>query len=252
MGARSSIPAPPWHYVGDFLVIEYWAEPDAVRGRAAAGPRAVRRRSRALRRPVRRLAVLLGLRRGAARPGARPVQGVLHRRQRADGRRARHHLPVHLGRQGLRAGPRLDPGLPRRSWARSDARDALASALDCRAEGRTFAGTLAANGRRLAQGTVTPERVSRGRADPQRPAADQPPPLPAAGRGPARRPGRGRAGAGPEPRPLDLHDPRGDGDARAVRRARTRSTPAGAGADGKGFRFHFAYTVDDLETVAEL
>jgi acetoacetate decarboxylase len=30
-GATASIiPAPPWHYVGDFLVIEYWADPDAV------------------------------------------------------------------------------------------------------------------------------------------------------------------------------------------------------------------------------
>jgi acetoacetate decarboxylase len=30
--ARSSIvPRPPWHYVGDFLVVEYWADPDAVR-----------------------------------------------------------------------------------------------------------------------------------------------------------------------------------------------------------------------------
>src|SRR5437764_443695 len=32
--------------------------------------------------------------------------------------------------------------------------------LDCRAEGRTFAGTLSANGHRLAQGTVTPERAA--------------------------------------------------------------------------------------------
>src|SRR6478752_4915363 len=32
--------------------------------------------------------------------------------------------------------------------------------LDCRAEGRTFAGTLTAHGRLLAEATVTPERVS--------------------------------------------------------------------------------------------
>src|SRR5437764_6387828 len=32
--------------------------------------------------------------------------------------------------------------------------------LDCRAEGRTFAGTLSANGRRLAEGSVRPETVS--------------------------------------------------------------------------------------------
>src|SRR3982751_5788792 len=29
-GRSSIIPAPPWHYVGDFLVIEYWADPAAV------------------------------------------------------------------------------------------------------------------------------------------------------------------------------------------------------------------------------
>jgi len=25
------VPAPPWHYVADFLVVDYWADPDAVR-----------------------------------------------------------------------------------------------------------------------------------------------------------------------------------------------------------------------------
>src|SRR5215213_1422879 len=30
-GRASLVPAPPWHYVGDFLVIEYWADPEAVR-----------------------------------------------------------------------------------------------------------------------------------------------------------------------------------------------------------------------------
>ena len=54
------VPAPPWHYVGDFLVIEYWADPDAVRGGAAARPRAATRRPRPGGRAVRRLAVLLG------------------------------------------------------------------------------------------------------------------------------------------------------------------------------------------------
>jgi acetoacetate decarboxylase len=29
-GRSSLVPAPPWHYVGDFVVIEYWAEPSAV------------------------------------------------------------------------------------------------------------------------------------------------------------------------------------------------------------------------------
>lgn len=29
-GRASLVPSPPWHYVGDFLVLEYWADPDAV------------------------------------------------------------------------------------------------------------------------------------------------------------------------------------------------------------------------------
>jgi enduracididine biosynthesis enzyme MppR len=29
-GRASLVPPPPWHYVGDFLVIEYWADPGAV------------------------------------------------------------------------------------------------------------------------------------------------------------------------------------------------------------------------------
>jgi acetoacetate decarboxylase len=30
-GRSSIVPRPPWHYVGDFIVVEYWADPDAVR-----------------------------------------------------------------------------------------------------------------------------------------------------------------------------------------------------------------------------
>ena len=29
-GLSSLVPAPPWHYVGDFLVVDYWADPEAV------------------------------------------------------------------------------------------------------------------------------------------------------------------------------------------------------------------------------
>ncbi|CAB3394642.1 acetoacetate decarboxylase family protein [Kyrpidia spormannii] len=29
-GRASIVPAPPWHYAGDFLVLEYWANPEAV------------------------------------------------------------------------------------------------------------------------------------------------------------------------------------------------------------------------------
>ena len=39
-GTASLVPRPPWHYVGDFLVIEYWADPAAVAAVLPAGPRA--------------------------------------------------------------------------------------------------------------------------------------------------------------------------------------------------------------------
>ena len=29
-GLSSLVPPPPWHYVGDFLVVDYWASPEAV------------------------------------------------------------------------------------------------------------------------------------------------------------------------------------------------------------------------------
>ena len=48
----------------------------------------------------------------ADRPVAVAVQGVLRGGQRAAGRRGGHHLPVHLGRPRLRAGPGLAAGVP--------------------------------------------------------------------------------------------------------------------------------------------
>ena len=30
-GRASLVPYPPWHYVGDFIVVDYWADPDAAR-----------------------------------------------------------------------------------------------------------------------------------------------------------------------------------------------------------------------------
>ena len=49
-GRSRLVPAPPWHYVGDFLVIEYWADAGRGRGGAAAGPRAASRTRAAARR----------------------------------------------------------------------------------------------------------------------------------------------------------------------------------------------------------
>src|SRR5580693_401788 len=36
-GRASLVPYPPWHYVGDFLVIEYWADPAQVAAVLPAG-----------------------------------------------------------------------------------------------------------------------------------------------------------------------------------------------------------------------
>ena len=169
-----------------------------------------------MRGALRRLAVVLGGGRRAGRPGAGAVQGVLRRRRRFARRRGGHDVPVHLGRPRLRARARVDPGLPEE--ARADRDDAVVRpglpgggadvrrrVLGARASARAGDGHARA-------------RVGGG-ADAQRSAAREPPPLPAAGVGSPRRPGRPRAGAGEEQRPLDLADPRGPGDARAPRRA---------------------------------
>ena len=57
-GRGSLVPSPPWHYVGDFLVIEFWADPDAVAAVLPAGSRAVSRGSGPRCRALRRLAVV--------------------------------------------------------------------------------------------------------------------------------------------------------------------------------------------------
>ena len=57
-GGASLVPPPPWHYVGDFLVVDYWADPEAVHALLPAGPRPASG-PRPLRRGVRRLAVVL-------------------------------------------------------------------------------------------------------------------------------------------------------------------------------------------------
>jgi len=121
--------------------------------------------------------------------------------------------------------------------------------LDTRAEGRTFAGTLTAHGRLLAEGTVTPERVSESG-----PTHNDPPlinrrhfPRLAAGRWGdpavdelvrARSSNRSASEIREGPATLALHGAPGE--------AHEALSPVRV---GRGFRFQFAYTVDDLETV---
>ena len=227
------MPAPPWHYVGDFLVIEYWAEPDAVAAVLPPGLEPFAEDPGPLRRAVRRLAV-------AARTPARSCSTRCAASTRSSSSSSTRVLdgehvttcPYIWVDTRLRAGPRVDPGLPQE--ARADRDDAL---VRPRLPGRgpdAFAGTLAANGRRLAQGTVTPERDRRGRADPQRPAARQPPPLPAAGRRPARRPGRATSWCGPGARNRSI-SPIHEGTAtlELFGAPNEEHDRAGAGADGQ-------------------
>ncbi len=140
-------------------------------GGAARGPRAVRGGPGPMRGALRRLAVVLGGRRGAGRPGAGAVQGVLPRGCRVAGRRGGDDLPLHLGRPRLRTGARVDPGFPEE--ARPDRDDA-----------RVRAGLpgRGAHVRRRLLGARAADRARDGHAragvgggaDPQRPAARQP------------------------------------------------------------------------------
>jgi acetoacetate decarboxylase len=248
------VPSPPWHYVGDFLVIEYWADPAAV---AAVLPE--------------------GLERFAEDPGRAAALFVDWQSCGDDGaelldpRRAQYReflivVAASLAGTAVTTCPYIwvdqDFALAR-GWIQGFPKK-LGSiwltrtfGLDSRADpglrpGATFAGTLAAGDRRLAEGTVTLE---------------------------------GRSDTGPthnEPRLVNLRlFPRleaGRHEAPAVHelvgaRSRDRAISevwegsatlalhAAPGEEhdalapvrvGRGYRFSFAYTVDDLETLRDL
>jgi len=254
LGAASLVPRPPWHYVGDFLVIEYWAGPDAV---AAVLPP--------------------GLEPFAEDPGRAAALFVDWQscddggEQLSDPSRAQYReffivVAAALDGEPVTTCPYIwvdrDFALAR-GWIQGFPKK-LGSVwmtrtfgLDCRADpgvraGATFAGTLAANDRRLAQGSVTLERISE--------------------RGPTHN----------DPRLVNVrHFPRlaaGRHDAPAVHelvgavsrdRAISEIWEGSATLElldapgeehaalaplrvGRGFRFTFAYTVDDLETLRDL
>ena len=253
-GAPRSCPYPPWHYVGDFLVVEYWADPEKAASCLPAGlePHPD---------PGRCAAVFADWqscseqRRRAARPVALAVQGGLPRRQRAARRRRGDDVPVHLGRSRLRAHARLAAGLPEE--ARLDLDHAHVRARQPRRPGHRAGRDVRRHVRGLRAAGRRGDRDARARlgvgADAQRPADRQRPPLPSARGGPPRRPGRPRARALAQPRPG-----RSRRSGRAARRSSssapaTRSTTCSPRSRiGKGFRFTFGYTVDDQEIVKDL
>lgn len=253
-GRASLVPAPPWHYVADFLVLEYWADPAAVAavlppglepypddpGRCAAvfaDWQSCSEGGEELLDPVRaqyrEFFIVVNAVYGGELVTTCPyiwvdkdfalVRGWIQGFPKKLG-------SIHITRAfdvPSRAAPRVGPG------------------------GR-FAGTLAANDRRLAFGVVTLER----------PSSEGPthnaPPLVNVRHFPRLEKGR--------------HD---DPAVHELVRARSRNRAVGNVWEGsahlelypapneehaslrpvrmgKGFRLTFAYTVDDLETVAQL
>ena len=248
-GTASLVPAPPWHYVGDFLVIEYWADPAAV---AAVLPE--------------------GLEPFAADPGRAAALFVDWQscsdsgEELTDPARGQYRefflvVNAHLDGEQVTTCPYIwvdrDFALVR-GWVQGfpkklgEIQMTRSFGLDCRAEGRTFAGLCSARGRLLAGGSVTPERESAAG-----PAHNDPPLV--------NRRHFPRLAAGRHDDPAVHELVRARSRDRAISKIRegpaTLELFAAPGEEhaalapvrmGPGFRFTFAYTVDDLETVREL
>ena len=253
-GRASLVPPPPWHYVGDFLVLEYWADPPAV---AAVLPP--------------------GLEPFPEDPGRAAALFVdwqsctSSREELLDPGRSQYReffLVVNalLDGEHVTTCPYIwvdrDFSLVR-GWIQGFPKK-LGSiwltrtfGLDCAADpgltaGAVFGGTVAANDRRIAQGSVTLERISEGG-----PTHNDPPLVN------MRHFPRLAAGRHDEPAVHELVRARSrdrsvstiwEGSAAlelfpAPNEEHTALAPA---RTGKGFRFTFAYTVDDLATVKEL
>jgi acetoacetate decarboxylase len=247
-GQASLVPAPPWHYVGDFLVIEYWADPAAV---AAVLPDGLEPHPD----PGRCAALFVDWQscRDTGEELLEPARGqykefFLVCNATLDGEPVTTCPYIWVDKDFALVRGWIQ-GFPKKLGQIDMTRS---FGLDCRAEGRTFAGTVSANGHRLAQGTVTPERESEAG-----PTHNDPPllnrrhfPRLAAGRHAdpavhelvrARSRDRSISAIREGPATLELfHAPDEEHAALAPLRM------------GKGFRFTFAYTVDDLETVGEL
>ena len=246
-GTASLVPAPPWHYVGDFLVIEYWADPDAVAALLPPGlaPYAPD--------PGRAAALFVDWQ-SCADAGEELLDP-------GRGQYKECFLVVNamLGAEQVTTCPYIwvdtDFALVR-GWIQGfpkklgEIHMTRSFGLDCRAEGRSFAGTLSAHGRRLVAATVTPQEVSESG-----PTHNDPPlvnhrhfPRLAAGRHAdpavdelvrARSRDRSISPIGRGPATLELYAAPGE--------EHDRLAPVRV---GDGFRFTFAYTVDDLEPVS--
>ena len=251
-GRSSLVPAPPWHYVGDFIVLEYWAKPEAVAavlppglepapdpGRAAAlfvdwqsCSESAEELGDPIRSQYREFFVVVN-----ALLDGEPVTTCPYIWVDRDFALARGWIqgfPKKLG----------SIHMTRHFGIESKASPGLAS-------GGRFAGTLAAGDRRLAFGAVTLEREAE--AGP----VHNDPPLVNVRHFPRLENGRHE-----EPAVHELVRARGrdrqispiwEGAAELeLYSAPSEELAALAPVQvGKGFRFTFAYVVDDLETVRD-
>jgi acetoacetate decarboxylase len=252
-GRASLVPYPPWHYVGEFLVLEYWAEPDAVRAVLPAGlePHPDPGRCAAIfadwqsctdggselvdpsRSQYRELFIVVNALYEGEEVTTCPYIWV--DRDFALARGWIQGFPKKLGSVWITRhfglDTRADPGLR---------------------PGAVYGGTCAAYDRRLAEGRVTLERVSE-----DGPTHNAPPLLN------VRHFARLDAGLHDEPAVHELVRARSrDRSLSEVWEGTASLELFGAPHEehaalapirmGKGFRFTFAYTVDDLETVRPL
>ena len=253
-GRASLVPPPPWHYVGDFIVLEFWADPDAV---AAVLPPGLEPYGED---PGRAAALfvdwqsctdshdeLLDPARSQYKEFFIVVNAVL------DGEHVTTCPYIWVDRDFALARGWIQ-GFPKKLGSVWMTRS---YGLDCLADpglraGAAFGGTLAANDRRLAQGAVTLERLSESGPTHNDPALVNVRHFP-----------RLAAGQHDDPAVHELVRARSrDRSISEIWEGRATLELFGAPNEehtalaparmGKGFRFTFAYTVDDLATVKEL
>ena len=251
-GRSSLVPAPPWHYVGDFLVLEYWAEPDAV---AAVLPPGLDPHP-----DPGRCAALFVDWQSCSESGAEledPVRGQYREffvvvNALLDGEPVTTCPYIWVDRDFALARGWVQ-GFPKKLGSIHMTRHFPigSKAAPALGPGSRFAGTLAAGDRRLAFGAVTLEREAQ-----EGPTHNDPPLVN------VRHFPRLEGGRHAEPAVHELVRARSrdreisslwEGSAELeLYPAPSEELAALAPVEvGKGFRFTFAYTVDDLETVRD-
>jgi acetoacetate decarboxylase len=252
-GRSSLVPYPPWHYVGDFLVIEYWADPDAAVSFLPEGldPHPDAGRCAAVFADWQSVSKGGGELVDPSRSQYKEFFVVVN--ALLDGEEVTTCPYIWVDRDfALTRG--WIQGFPKKLgsiWI-TRAYDLDSPASPGLRAGATYGGTCAAYERRVAEGTVTLERVSE-----QGPTHNDPPIVNVRH--------FARLAAGQHERPAVHELVRARSRDRSVSEIWEGSATLelfGAPHEehdalrpvrlGKGFRFTFAYTVDDLETVKDL